>query len=240
MPKATSVKARALKQQSIGVSPTYGLFLVPAYGGFWTVNYIFYSVLKRVMDLFFATVLLVTLAPLFVLVSIMIKLDSPGPVLFKQERVGKNGKVFKILKFRSMTADNDMRDHSCADKYTKVGKFIRRTSIDELPQLFNVLAGQMSFVGPRPWVMDYWNNMNAEERERSRVLPGITGLAQVKGRNGISIFKKIEWDLTYVRNYSLWQDFKVILLTIFTVFSGSGVDAGKEGMRDDIKDLRGR
>ena len=238
MPK-TIAKA-AVKQQSIGVSPTYGLFLVPGYGSFWTFNFVAYSILKRFLDLILAAVLLILCLPLFIVVAILIKLDSPGPVLFRQERVGKNGKRFKILKFRSMANDNDMRDSSCGDKYTKVGKFIRRTSIDELPQLFNVLVGQMSFVGPRPWVVEYWTNMNAEERERHRVSPGITGLAQVKGRNGISIFKKIEWDLTYVRNFSLWQDFKVILLTIFTVFSGSGVDAGKEGMRDDIRDLRGR
>ena len=137
-----------------------------------------------------------------------------------------------------MTYDNDMRDASCGDKYTRSGKFIRRTSLDELPQLLNVVMGQMSFVGPRPWVVEYWTNMNEEERERGKVLPGITGLAQVKGRNGISIFQKIEYDLIYVRNYSLRQDIKVILMTIATVVCGADVDAGKEGVMDDIRNLQ--
>lgn len=204
------------------------------------VHFSFYVVVKRVLDFVLASFSVVFLLPVFVILAIVIKIDSPGPVLFKQERVGKNGKVFKILKFRSMVFDNDMRDVSCRDKYTRVGKAIRRTSLDELPQLFNVIAGQMSFVGPRPWVVEYWTNMNEEERKRAMVLPGITGLAQVKGRNGISIFQKIQYDLIYVKNYSLKQDIKVILLTMKTVVSGCAVDAGKEGVRDDIRDLKAR
>lgn len=119
-----------------------------------------------------------------------------------------------------------------------MGKIIRRLSIDELPQLFNVIKGEMSLVGPRPWVVEYWNNMNKEERVRAKVLPGITGLAQVKGRNGISIFFKIEYDIIYVQNFSFKQDVKIILMTILTVFSGKGLDAGKEGVLDDIRNLR--
>ena len=139
-----------------------------------------------------------------------------------------------------MASDNDLRDASCEDKYTRVGTLIRRTSLDELPQLFNIIVGQMSFVGPRPWVVEYWDNMNEKERGRSRVRPGITGLAQVKGRNGISIFQKIGYDLTYVENFSLKQDIKVILMTMKTVVSGVCVDAGKAGVRDDIRDLKAR
>ena len=195
---------------------------------------------KRLMDLVLATFSVVFLSPTFLILSIAIKIDSPGPILFKQERVGKNGKVFKILKFRSMTCDNDLRDDSCEDKYTRVGRLIRRTSLDEIPQLLNVIAGQMSFVGPRPWVIEYWDNMYERERERSKVRPGITGLAQVKGRNGISIFEKIRYDLIYVDNFSLKQDVKVILMTMKTVVSGVSVDAGKAGVRDDIRDLKAR
>lgn len=197
-----------------------------------------YSVMKRVMDFVFATILVVVFCPLMLLVSLLIKIDSRGPVFFRQERVGKDGKVFRIFKFRSMVWNNDMRDFSSRDKYTKVGKIIRRLSIDELPQLFNVIKGEMSLVGPRPWVVEYWNNMNKEERVRAKVLPGITGLAQVKGRNGISIFFKIEYDIIYVQNFSFKQDVKIILMTILTVFSGKGLDAGKEGVLDDIRNLR--
>ena len=199
--------------------------------------------LKWLFDRSVALVGLILISPVLLVVAILVRIKMPdGPVLFRQKRVGKNGRLFTINKFRTMSISHGGSSVSVAgeSRITPLGARLRHYKLDELPELWNVLIGDMSFVGPRPWVMDYWNNMNAEERERSRVLPGITGLAQVKGRNGISIFKKIEWDLTYVRNYSLWQDFKVILLTIFTVFSGSGVDAGKEGMRDDIKDLRGR
>lgn len=197
-----------------------------------------YAVVKRIMDFVIATILVVAFSPLFLLVAILIKIDSQGPVFFRQERVGKGGKIFRIFKFRSMTVDNDMRDLSSGDKYTFVGKIIRRLSIDELPQLLNVIKGEMSLVGPRPWVVEYWTNMNKEEKMRALVLPGITGLAQVKGRNGISIFSKLEYDIIYVQNFSFRQDVKIIILTILTVFSGRGLDAGKEGVMDDIQNLR--
>lgn len=197
-----------------------------------------YGAFKRGFDLIVSAVALVVLSPLFVLTAVLIKLDSRGPVFFRQKRTGKDGKEFDILKFRSMAADNDIHDKSCADKCTRVGKFIRRTSIDELPQLINVFLGQMAFIGPRPWVPEYFENMNERERGRVAVRPGITGLAAAKGRNGISVFEKIDYDLQYVANYSLKQDAKVIFLTVKTVLSGKGVDAGKSGIHDDIRDLK--
>ena len=145
-----------------------------------------------------------------------------------------------MYKFRSMVADNDIRDATCNDKYTRVGKFIRRTSIDELPQLINVVRGQMSFIGPRPWIVEYWENMNEIERGRAAVRPGITGLAAAKGRNGLNVFEKIGYDLEYVRNFSFRQDVKVVFLTIGTVLKGDEVDAGKGRIHDDIKDLKKR
>ncbi|MDO4752889.1 MAG: sugar transferase [Candidatus Saccharibacteria bacterium] len=233
-----TIKAKSIEREALTVQSGYGFLRTEAYHHPHAVRFVLYGATKRVVDEILAILLLVLLAPFFLIIAILVKIDSPGPVLFKQERVGKNGKIFKILKFRSMIVSNDIKDGSCKDKYTRVGRVIRRTSIDELPQLFNVLMGQMSFVGPRPWVVEYWTNMNAEERERARVLPGITGLAQVKGRNGISIFQKIEYDLTYVKNFSLLQDVKILFLTVKTVFAGDGVDAGKEGVMDDIRDLR--
>lgn len=233
-----TIKAKSIERETLTVQAGYGFLNVEAYRHPHAVRFAVYKVVKRVLDMVLSFSLLVLLMPLFLVVAILVKIDSPGPVLFKQERVGKNGKIFKILKFRSMIVSNDIKDASCKDKYTRVGRVIRRTSIDELPQLFNVLMGQMSFVGPRPWVVEYWTNMNAEERRRSLVRPGITGLAQVKGRNGISIFQKIEYDLKYVENFSFLQDVKILFLTVKTVFVGDGVDAGKEGVMDDIRDLR--
>ncbi len=192
------------------------------------------------MDFIFATILLVVFSPLMLVVAALIKIDSRGPVFFRQERIGKDGKVFRIFKFRSMVWNNNMRDYSRRDEYTHVGKVIRRLSLDELPQLLNVIKGEMSLIGPRPWVVEYWTNMNKEERLRATVLPGITGLAQVKGRNGISIFSKIEYDIIYVRNFSFRQDVKIFMMTILTVLSGRGVDAGKEGVMGDIRNLKTR
>ena len=197
----------------------------------------FYDFLKRAFGLVVPLVSLVLLAPLFIIVAIAIKIDSPGPVFFRQKRTGKNGKEFEIMKFRSMVADNDVRDASCEDKYTKVGKILRKTSIDELPQLINVLKGQMAFVGPRPWVPEYYDSMNELERHRCDVRPGITGLAAVKGRNGLDIFEKIGYDLEYVENYSFRQDVKILIMTVRQLFKCEEVNAGKGQIHNDIRDL---
>ncbi len=198
----------------------------------------FYDALKRGFGLIVPLVSLVILSPLFAIVAIAIKIDSPGPVFFRQKRTGKNGKVFEIMKFRSMVADNDVRDASCEDKYTKVGKILRKTSIDELPQLINVLKGEMAFVGPRPWVPEYYENMNELERRRNNVRPGITGLAAVNGRNGLDVFEKIGYDLDYVENYSLKQDIKILVMTVRQLFKREEVNAGKEQIHNDIRDLK--
>ncbi len=199
---------------------------------------LFYDALKRGFGLIVPLVSLVILSPLFAIVAIAIKIDSSGPVFFRQKRTGKNGKVFEIMKFRSMVADNDVRDASCEDKYTKVGKILRKTSIDELPQLINVLKGEMAFVGPRPWVPEYYENMNELERRRNNVRPGITGLAAVNGRNGLDVFEKIGYDLDYVENYSLKQDVKILIMTVRQLFKHEEVNAGKEQIHNDIRDLK--
>ena len=197
-----------------------------------------YGAFKRGFDLVVSSVMLVILSPVFLVIAVLIKLDSPGPVFFRQERTGKNGGGFNILKFRSMVANNDLRDASCEDKYTRLGEKLRKSSIDELPQLINVVRGQMAFIGPRPWVPEYWENMNERERERCRVRPGITGLAAASGRNGLSVFEKIGLDLQYVDNYSLKMDIRVIFMTIRQVFSREEAEAGKGKVRNDIKDLK--
>lgn len=196
-----------------------------------------YYYVKRTIDFVLALIMLIILSPIILIVSIAIKLDSEGPVIFKQERTGKNGNIFMLYKFRSMAVNNDVHDFSKKDQHTKVGTLIRKTSLDEIPQLINVLKGDMSFIGPRPWIHDYYERMNEAQRHRCDVLPGITGLAQAKGRNNISIFEKIGYDLEYIKNYSLKEDIKIIFLTIKTVISKEGADAGKSTIQDELNDL---
>ncbi len=193
---------------------------------------------KRVLDVLVVLFILIVFAIPMILIAIAIKLEDHGPVFFRQERTGRYGKVFRLIKFRSMKVDNDVHDFKCADKHTKVGSFLRKTSLDELPQVFNILKGEMSFIGPRPWIPDYYENMNAEQRKRVNVRPGITGLAQAKGRNGLTIFEKIKFDVHYVENLTFFEDCKVIFLTIVTVLSGKGADAGKETIKNELDALK--
>lgn len=194
--------------------------------------------IKLLFDRLLAIFGLIVASPLMLLIAIAIKLDSKGPVLFKQERTGKHGKNFYVYKFRTMVEKNDVHDFSKADEHTKIGKILRKTSLDELPQLISIATGKMSFIGPRPWITDYYDNMNDSQRHRYDVRPGLTGLAQCMGRNNISIFDKIGYDLQYIENYSLYQDLKVVFLTIKTVFTGSGADAGKSTIHDELEDLK--
>lgn len=193
---------------------------------------------KRVLDVLIAILLLVLFAIPMILIAIAIKVEDHGPVFFKQYRTGRYGKVFRLIKFRSMKVDNDVHDFKCADKHTKVGSFLRKTSLDELPQVFNILKGEMSFIGPRPWIPDYYENMNETQRKRVNVRPGITGLAQAKGRNGLTIFQKIKYDVHYVENLTFFEDCKVVFLTIVTVLSGKGADAGKETIKNELDALK--
>lgn len=232
------IKTRSVLHESLEFETGQDFWLGENSARIRTFGFVIYDVVKRVLDLVLAVGMLVVLLPVLVVVALVVKLDSPGPVLFRQERTGKNGKVFQILKFRSMAVDNDVRDNSCGDKYTRVGGVLRRTSLDELPQLFNILLGQMSFIGPRPWIPEYWTNMSEVDRERSKVRPGITGLAAAKGRNDLTVFQKIAYDLEYVRNYSLKQDIKVIFMTIKTVLGKEGAEAGKGGIHDEIEELK--
>lgn len=194
--------------------------------------------IKRILDVFFALLLLILLLPIFVIIAILIKIDSKGPVLFHQERTGYKGKNFNLCKFRSMAVSNDVHDFKTEDKHTKIGKILRKTSLDELPQLINVLKGEMSFIGPRPWITDYYENMTKKQRKRVDVKPGITGLAQANGRNGITIKQKINYDLEYVKNCSFKEDIKIIFLTVKAIFSCKGADAGKSTIHDELEELK--
>lgn len=197
-----------------------------------------YKYVKRALDFLFALILIVILSIPMLIIAILIKLEDKGPALFKQERTGKDGKNFKLMKFRSMKINNDVRDLSKKDELTKVGKIIRKTSLDELPQLFNILKGEMSFIGPRPWIPEYFEYMDEVQRGRVKVLPGMTGLAQASGRNGITIIQKINYDLVYVKNYSLKQDIYIIFKTIYVVLKKESVDIGKHGIKSELDTLK--
>ena len=197
-----------------------------------------YKYIKRLMDIIIALIGLIFAFIPMIIVAIAIKLESKGPALFKQVRTGKNGKNFNLYKFRSMTVDNDVMNFKTENKITKVGKFIRKTSLDELPQLFNIIKGEMSFIGPRPWITEYYNNFNAHQKRRVEVLPGITGLAQATGRNNLNIFEKINYDIEYVDNFSFKMDLKVVLKTIKTVLSKEGAELSKYGIKEEIEDLK--
>jgi len=151
------------------------------------------------------------------------------PVLFRQKRPGQNGKIFTIYKFRSMTEPKSIESTICSDvrRITKLGSFLRRTSIDELPELFNVFLGDMSFVGPRPLLIEYLPLYDKDQSRRHEVLPGITGWAQVNGRNAITWEEKFKLDVFYVDNVSFRFDIKILLLTIFKVFKSEGVNSNQ-------------
>jgi undecaprenyl phosphate N,N'-diacetylbacillosamine 1-phosphate transferase len=178
-----------------------------------------YLVIKRIFDFVFALILLIVLSPIMLLAAIAIKLDSHGPVLFKQERPGKDEKIFTIYKFRTMRVDTEKDGKRLSDfeRMTKVGSFLRKTSIDELPQLFNILKGEMSFIGPRPLLVEYLDYYTAEQRRRHEVMPGVSGWAQVNGRNAISWEEKFKLDVWYVDNISLILDLKILLMTVCKV-----------------------
>ena len=199
-----------------------------------------YAKVKRVMDFILAFVLLVVAAIPMVIIAIAIKIEDGVPIFYKSKRMGKGLKEFNTYKFRSMkTKREELKSNLSHDEMvTKVGKFIRKTSLDELPQLFNIIKGEMSFIGPRPWIPEYYVWFTDEQKRRVDVFPGISGLAQVKGRNGINIFKKIDYDLEYVENMSLIQDVKLVIETIKTVFSKESAEITENGIKQEINELR--
>ncbi len=199
-----------------------------------------YLILKRVFEFLISLILFVVLLIPFIVIAIAIKIEDRGPVLYKQTRIGKKGKPFQIYKFRSMKTNREELNSNMSheEMVTKVGRVIRKTSLDELPQLINILKGEMGFIGPRPWIPEYYEWFTEEQKRRSDVLPGITGLAQAKGRNNINIFKKIDYDLEYVDNVSLFMDLKIIWLTIKEVFATTGAEASEIEIKAEIEDLK--
>ncbi|MFQ5707995.1 MAG: sugar transferase [bacterium] len=181
---------------------------------------------KRLLDLFFSVILLVLSVPLFLLIAIAIKLESKGPVFYRHLRVGKFGRNFRMWKFRTMVQGADKMGSGLTQysdpRITKVGKFLRRFSFDELPQIINVVVGDMSLIGPRPEIFEIVNLYTAQQREALNVRPGITGLTQINGRDNLPLDAKLEIEREYVHNNSLWLDLKILWLTFPAVWSGEG------------------
>jgi len=186
--------------------------------------------LKRLFDIIFSLFALIILSPVFIVLYFMIRKRMGKPVLFIQERSGLNGKPFRLFKFRTMTDAKTKEGELLPDseRLTSFGKKLRRYSLDELPQFVNVLIGNMSLVGPRPLLMEYVPLYNEKQRKRLDVKPGITGWAQVNGRNAISWDKKFELDTWYVENQSFTFDCKIVLMTIQMIFKSEGVSAPNE------------
>lgn len=184
-------------------------------------------ILKRIFDIIASTTFLIILFPVMIVVALIIKLTSNGPVFFNQIRIGKNKKEFKMFKFRTMIVDqfdSNGNEIMSENRITKVGKWLRKLSLDELPQLLNILNGTMSIIGPRP-MLDYQApRCIGEENLRFEMRPGLTGYAQIKGRNNIIWEERIQYDIEYVKNFTFWLDIVILFKTVLLVFKKSGTD----------------
>ncbi|WP_434511191.1 sugar transferase [Desulfitobacterium sp. AusDCA] len=193
---------------------------------------------KRVLDILVSLILLILVSPLWLVIAFWIDFDSPGPVVFKQTRIGLHGKPYTIYKFRTMVtnADEIMKaklenvenienfvfQEKDDPRITRSGRFLRKTSLDELPQLINILIGNMSLVGPRPEVPEIAKHYTVEQYQRLEVLPGVTGLAQVNGRSELTLGETMDYDLEYVQRWSFWLDLQILWKTLFVVLTGKG------------------
>jgi len=198
-----------------------------------------YQYLKRFLDILISTLILVTTFPLLLVVTILIRVIIGPPILFKQERPGIRNKPFICYKFRTMTDSRDSEGNLLpdSDRLTRLGRFLRNTSLDELPELFNVLRGDMSLVGPRPLLMQYLDRYTPEQARRHEVKPGITGWAQVNGRNALSWEEKFKLDVWYVDNQSLWLDLKIIALTIWKILKREGITQPGHATAEEFKGM---
>ena len=193
---------------------------------------------KRPFDFVLSLIAIIILSPILLLIAFLVRIKLGSPVIFKQQRPGMNEKIFTLYKFRTMTDERDEKGELLPDemRLTDFGKFLRSTSLDELPELFNILKGDMSIVGPRPLLIEYLPLYNAHQRRRHEVRPGLTGWAQVNGRNAIGWEEKFNYDVEYVNNLSFFLDVKIIFLTIMKVLKREGIN--QEG-RATMEPFRG-
>lgn len=196
--------------------------------------------IKRILDFTLSLLSLIILAPLMLIIWILVRIKLGKPAIFKQKRPGKNEKIFTIYKFRTMTDEKDEEGNLLpdADRLTKFGKFLRSTSLDELPELINIIKGDMSIVGPRPLAVQYLPYYNDNEKHRHDVRPGLTGFAQVNGRNGLQWEERFEFDLYYIKNISLKEDIKIIFSTIKKVVKKEDIVVRGTGKAIDFDKYR--
>lgn len=189
-----------------------------------------YKYIKRILDIISSLLAVIILSPLLAVTAVLVKTKLGSPVLFKQERPGKDEKIFTLMKFRTMTDERDENGELLPDevRLTKFGKFLRSTSIDELPELFNILKGDMSVIGPRPLLVKYLPRYNEHQHRRHEVRPGLSGWAQVNGRNSISWEEKFDLDVEYVDNYSLSKDINILFMTVMSVIKRDGINSDND------------
>lgn len=182
---------------------------------------------KRLLDILISLIAIVILSPVLIIVAILVRIKLGSPVIFHQDRPGLNEKIFRLYKFRSMTDEKDAEGNLLPDeiRLTKFGKLLRATSLDELPELWNILKGDMSLIGPRPLLVRYLPRYSEEQRHRHDVRPGLTGLAQVNGRNAITWEKKFEYDLQYINELSFGMDVKILFKTVKKVFERADINS---------------
>ncbi|MDO7213379.1 sugar transferase [Acinetobacter nosocomialis] len=183
--------------------------------------------MKRLIDIVISLIALIILSPIFILIAYKVSKNLGSPIFFLQERPGKNGKIFKMIKFRSMKDAIDENGNLLPDedRITPFGHKLRSTTLDEMPQLFNVLKGDMSIVGPRPQLVDFMKHYTPRQMRRHEVRPGMTGLAQVNGRNNLSWEEKFELDVEYVEKHNIWLDFKIMCKTVLVILKKEGINA---------------
>lgn len=198
-----------------------------------------YKYIKRFFDIVSSLIAIIILSPVLVITSILVRTKLGSPVLFKQERPGKDEKIFTLMKFRTMTDEKDENGELLPDevRLTKFGKFLRSTSIDELPELFNILKGDMSVIGPRPLLVRYLPRYNAHQHRRHEVRPGLSGWAQVNGRNTVSWEDKFDMDVEYVDNYNLVMDIKILFMTVINVLKHDGISSETSATMEEFMGL---
>lgn len=193
------------------------------------VNGIYNQYIKRPLDFVLALLAIIILSPIFLIIALLVRINLGSPIIFKQERPGLNEEIFTMYKFRTMTNETDENGVLLPNelRHTRFGRILRSTSLDELPELFNILKGDMSFIGPRPLLIEYLPLYNAHQKKRHDVRPGLSGLAQVRGRNSISWEEKFDYDLYYVENISFLLDVKLKFETIIKVIKRDGVNSSE-------------
>jgi undecaprenyl phosphate N,N'-diacetylbacillosamine 1-phosphate transferase len=194
--------------------------------------------IKRPIDIIVATLILIVFLPVAIITSLVIRITCGAPVIFRQLRTGRHGKDFTMYKYRTMHHKNNVHDTTNENQMTTVGIYMRALSLDEIPQLINVIKGDMSFIGPRPWIPNYYKHMTKDQRKRAKVRPGITGLAQARGRNSLSVFDKLNYDLLYIKKITFTNDCKIVILTLKEMFKRASSTIDKLEIHNEINLLK--